>query len=213
MKNKLLGEINKLPKETRINRLISLLNKIPTYFIYNYSWIPKYIFKLCEYFGYKQYDIIDSYRKNNPGFVHNNYLKQPSVSLLKSLYENRDNYKLIELTLIKKYRLFYFGFGEKFISKFFPWIDYNDKNIEIITLYNTIFIPDIYISKFITILNNMKIPYYKNPTWKVVNNNSDNLSYKFNKFLDNLYYLPCLYNMDNSEIKELQTILLSIFPT
>ena len=209
IKNEIVEKIESQPEETRINRLMTLLNKIPTYFIYNYSWVPKYLFKFFEYIGYKQYEIIDKYRKNNPGFVHNNYLKKPSLPLLKSLYENRDNYRIIESTLIKKYRLFYNGFDKEFIYIYFPWIYYNNENIEIVTLYNTIFIPDIYINKFKNIMDKSGIPYYKNPTWKSIDKVPTNID-NYSKFLNNLYYLPCLYNMNNIEIKELQEILISI---
>lgn len=207
LKNQIVETIESLQEETRTNRFFSLSNKIPTYFIYNYSWVPKYLFKFFEYIGYKQYEIIDRYRKNNPGFVHNNYLKKPSIPLLKSIYENSENYVIIESTLIKKYRIFYYGFGKEFIETFFPWIDYNNKNIKIVTLYNTIFIPDIYINKFKNKMDEFRIPYYKNPTWKSIDSITSN---NYSKFLNNLYYLPSLYNMNNIEIKELQDILVKL---
>jgi hypothetical protein len=194
-------EIDNMKQESNLERFISLLKKIPTFILYNYSSVFYLSSSILNIFGISTIHAISTYRKKNPGFEHNNYMMKPSAALLKSMKNNKNNYKKIEHTLQKKYNLFYDKLGHHIFMRHFPW----KVNIPL-TMYNTIFVSKKKNSEFQVKLLKNRIPFINNPTWKVLNCASN----KYQEFCNGIYYLPCLYHMNSDEISELRNVISEI---
>jgi hypothetical protein len=194
--NKIISDLLdfKLKPESNFERFKILIKKFPTILIYNYLWFYKIVFYFSYYIcNNNLVDSIKYYRKKNPGFEHDNYMKEPSKALKLSMFQYEKNYIEIEKNMIDKYSRFFNMISLDKKDKNFSWI----KNTQPLTLYNNIYIDkeDTLINKF----NKDNIPYVKNPTWKTLDLSNE----KYNKFINNIYYLPCLYNMRNKEIIKL----------
>ena len=203
-------KINSLPEESLYERCILLLKNIPTYLIYNYKLVYYYISSLLCLMGFTVLHSVEKYREKNPGFTHNNYLKKPSRALLKSIYQNHniDNCLEIEKHLSQQYKIFYSFFSENEKKIFFPWLH---KNINYTyTMYNTIFITKEYEERFLKLVTESKLAFINNPTYKVFN--PDLISYdpKYIELNKQLYYLPCVYNLNYQELQELSSIIKKI---
>lgn len=185
--SKVINKLDTLPPETNLERFISLCKKIPTFAIYNYSCVFSMTTKLLSLCGLDLPSAISSYRKKNPGFHHDNYLRKPSNSLLKSIQSNIQKANKIERVLIPKYNYLHHLIQKELI----PW-----SRGSIVTIYNTIHINAEISSKLLERFKYYQIPYIKNPTWKVLEI-ADN---KYQEFCDSLYYLPCIYHMNYIEI-------------
>ena len=191
---KIITKINELPQESRWGRFINLVKKLPSYAIYNYSLIFKMVKKICDLGQVNLESGIQSYRKKNPGFDHNNYMKKPSSALLKSMYNSKLNYREIEENLTKKYDYFY----SLLPIEYTPW-----KKENTLTIYNTMWISDVKKDGFLELMRINQVPYIANPTWKVL----CHAPTKYQEFCNNLYYLPSLYHMNNMEIHYLNLVL------
>jgi len=66
-------KIKTYKKETRLDRSIFLVKKLPTYILYNFRNILYIFIWFIRIFGIDLQDCINSYRKINPGFTHTNY--------------------------------------------------------------------------------------------------------------------------------------------
>ena len=165
--NYLEYKINSLPKETIFERALNLIKNIPTYLIYNYKIIFYYISSLLCLMGFTVFNSVQKYRETNPGFTHDNYLKNPSNALLASIYEshNSNNYIKIENHISKQYNNFYSKFSKEEKKILFPWLIKNYTY----TIYNTVYIPPEKEKKFLDLAKKNRLAFINNPTYKVFN--------------------------------------------
>lgn len=83
-------------KESNFERLKGLIAKIPTYFIYDFKFtvfLLRIILSITSRFS--KYDAIwltHYYRKTNPGFTRDGYLRNPSDALMRSIYSEYHRY-------------------------------------------------------------------------------------------------------------------------
>ena len=187
-------------KETRLGRFLFLLKKIPTFLIYNYKLFYFIIKNIVKIFGFNVNTFSEYYRKHNPGFAHDNYLINPSNSLMKSIYDNKSNFYSIETNYIYKSKKFMdqlVTFNNISIKELFPW--YKDSSL--LTPYNTIYIQKDK-DEFRKKLLDIGISSLINPTYKTFNHNyfGKNIDVQFN---DSLIYIPSLGSMNNNDIKDL----------
>ena len=196
-----------LPIERKSKRFKDLVKKIPTYLLYNnrfFYFVSVRILNLLSLFNRNLtlLNITKNYRKNNPGFSRGYHLYQPSQGLLKSMYENFHNYKVIEELYTKKYAFFMSLFSKKLKSIFFPWY----KGDQSLTPYNTILLEENHREQFLEFLNSYNISGLPNPTYKLFN-----ISYqsekRYTKFSNGIAYLPCLVNISKEEIILLSSVI------
>ena len=206
--NYLEYKINSLPKETRFERALNLIKNIPTYLIYNYKLIFYYVSRLLCLMGFTVLNSVQKYRETNPGFTHNNYLKCPSDPLIISMYKNHkpSNYLTIENHLSKQYNIFYSKFSKDQKKILFPWLTKNYTY----TIYNTVYIPPEKEDKFLDLAVKNRLAFINNPTYKVFNEDHITYEERFSIINKQMYYLPCIYNMDESDMEELYLILKNV---
>lgn len=206
--NYLEYKINSLPKETIFERALNLIKNIPTYLIYNYKLIFYYISSLLCLMGFTVLNSVQKYREKNPGFTHNNYLKSPSDALLISMYRNHNstNYLRIENHISKQYNNFYSKFSKDEKKILFPWLIKNYTY----TIYNTVYIPSEKEEKFLDLAVENRLAFINNPTYKVFNEKHITYEKRFRDINKQMYYLPCIYNMDESDMEELYLLLKNV---
>ena len=192
--------VEKLPPEKLYKRFIDLLKKVPTYFFYNSRIFETLFLELINSINKLNKNIsllkfTNSYRKKNPGFSHYGYMLKPSNALLKSMYMNFDNYKKMEKLYTEKYTLFFNNISPKILQKYFPWY----RGEASLTPYNTIYIKEELVDKFLEFLTNYSISCITNPTYKMFNFSYEN-DKKDLKFNNGIVYLPSPANMKKKEI-------------
>lgn len=207
IRDTIIDGLNQLPQETFWSRCWGMIQKIPTYALYTYRPVYSFMSALLPLFGMTLSEAVQSYRKNNTGFTHHNYLLKPHPALQTSMYRNNLNYKEIEKRLKSKYSLFY-----RFINmEYIPWINYENE-IEkgkttssriSLTMYNTIFFKPAIKEEKLSILDKFKVAYILNPTWKVLQVAAPN----YQEFCDGIIYLPCLYHMSDDELQYLCLVI------
>jgi hypothetical protein len=196
-------EIKTYKQETRFDRFLFILKKIPTYIIYNCKFIITIILLVFKIFSLDLYKFICYYRKKNPGFMHDNYNLQPCSSTLKSIQYSLENVNQIEKE--EKYKGFVYSFlleRQNIKNECIPW----DRGKDLLTIYNTIVVKNKEL--FINHLNYNNIPVIDNPTYKLFNFDYDTKE-QDESFNNSLVYIPTLYNMPFWEIKELVEIIKS----
>ena len=151
--------------------------------------------------NYKLSDVIQKIRKNKPGFEHSNYMREPTMLMVntnKSIYNTQQN---IEKLFIKKNKLFLSQFSDKEIHSFFPWNrDFIHTNSHISCLpYNIVYIDGQLQQSYIDYFDKNNICIIKNPTYKTF----EHANKEVKTFLDNIFYLPCVYNLTKQEIVKL----------
>jgi hypothetical protein len=189
-------------KETRWERFLFLLKKIPTFLIYNYK-LCYFLIKNCvKLVGFNENTFSEYYRKNNPGFAHNDYLVYPSDPLMKSIKDNQLNFYPIEVNYTLKSKKFmdeitkYCHFVKK---ENFPWYNGNP----LITSYNTILINKDYHLLFRdNLLKKYGVSTIVNPTYKIFNHHYVGKD-KDKNFNDSIIYIPSLGMMNDNDIKDL----------
>lgn len=186
--------------ETRSDRFLFLVKKIPTYLIYNckiFICLVLLFFRLARIDLYK---FICYYRKKNPGFMHDDYNIEPHDSTLHSIQYSLKNTEYIETE--QKYSGFVFSYLLEHHNSLdcIPW----KKNTHLLSIYNTIQVKDR--DTFIKHLSYNYIPVIDNPTYKLFNFDYENKQ-KDMDFNNSLVYLPTLYKMPFWEIKELVEII------
>ena len=187
--------INVFPKETRFERCLFLLKKIPTYFLYNNKLIIYLFIKILNIFNFDLIEFAKYYRKKNPGFEHNAFLKNPSQPLLKSIHQEINNSSYIEKLYSQKFNKFK---SLKNMKKYIKW--YNNNNL--LTPYNTFYIDKNNLTKFKNYMKKNNICVVDNPTYKIFNHDYDGkIQDKY--FNDSLVYMPSLANMNDNEMKYL----------
>lgn len=189
----MVTSINNLELPTKKEIFKKIYDTTILYLLYNIRFIQN-ITKLVIYStGYKLSDIIQQIRKNKPGFEHSNYMKCPTHLMIKINESIYDTQSKTEDLFIRKNRLFLSQFSKNNQKKYFPW---NSNNIDSCLPYNAIYIDQIYHQKIINYFDSINTCIIKNPTYKTFNHSDE----KINKFLNNILYLPCLYNLKDNEI-------------
>tara|TARA_B100000787_G_C16194691_1_gene299895 strand:- start:2205 stop:3047 length:843 start_codon:yes stop_codon:yes gene_type:complete len=199
------NEIKTYKKETKLDRFLFLLKKIPTYLLYNCKFIIGVMLMLFRIFKIDLYKFACYYRKTNPGFMHDNYNLQPCESTLQSIQHALQNTEIIEKE--QKLKSFYFlHLLEKFKIKntSLPWTVDTRPGQHLLCIYNTLVIKNQ--TRFINQLNSRYIPVIENPTYKLFTFDYETKS-QDEDFNNSLVYLPTLYNMPLWEIKELAGII------
>ena len=203
--------INKYKEETKIDRFIFLLKKIPTYLLYNCRLVIFCILKLFRLFQWDLYKFASSYRKNNPGFQHDNYNLKPNISTIISIENSLETIDKIENLYTEKFNIYINEMKENNLLHFIPWYNNND----LLTVYNTIYFNNNNKNNnnnnynIIKYFNDKYIPIIENPTYKLFTFDYINKE-KDITFNDSLYYIPCLMNLNKNEIEEV-VLYLSLF--
>jgi hypothetical protein len=193
---KMMNRMKELPVQTRWHRFKDLVKKIPTYAIYSYQSVYKYTAWIMSWRGMDLASSVQYYRKQNPGFSHNNYMMRPHPSLQWSMKQNRINHREIEKRLNQNFNFFY-----RYIRlDYVPWLQQSSNTL---TMYNTVYIPCEELKLKLQDLKRYKIAYLPNPTWKVLNVAPP----KYHDFAKNLVYLPSLYHMNLVDMQYLSAIL------
>ena len=190
------------------------------YFIYNCRIIQNIIKLIIKLLGIKLSTFTQQIRKSKPGFEHNKYMKCPSTLMLqinKSIYGSQIT---TELLFINKNKLFLDQYTSQEIKKYFKWHYYpkyntrsnfnyidNLRNTSSCLPYNIIYIDKSHQQYVIDYFNYINTTIIKNPTYKTFKHADNNI----HEFLDNLFYLPCVYNMKYHEIIQLSHELKKIF--
>ena len=182
-------------EESKLYSLYLLLIKVPTYLLYNIRCFLLIILYSLYITNINLHKVTCSYRKVNPGFSHDDYLKKPSSGLITNINKSFKNSKKIEKRIELKTKMFFSYLPDNIIRKYFPW---KGDNI-LYTNYNTIYIKTDML-EFTKLLSDKHILYLINPTYKIFNDN-DNLTEKF-------IYLPCLINMTRKEMEYLANIII-----
>jgi hypothetical protein len=212
-----LSVIGNYESETRLQRAVFLLKKIPSFFLYNNRIIINLCLRIFRYLDIDLLAFIKYYRKTNPGFEHDNYSYKPSNSLISSINYSLLNYKKIEkLYITKSSKYLELLNKENLIDKYYPYLLINDTNTNLNTIetifyninlstYNSLYIKERK-NELIDLLNKKYIPVIENPTYKYFNHEYKN---KQNDkiVVESIVYIPSLMNMTTQEIKYLVTIL------
>jgi len=192
-------------KESRWDRFLFLLKKIPTFLIYNYKLFYFLIKNCVKLVGFNENTFSEYYRKNNPGFAHNDYLVYPSDPLMKSLKDNELNFYNIETNYMIKSKKFMDEITKYcfFIKKEnFPW--YKDSSL--LTPYNTILVNNEHHTNFRKNLLEYGISSIVNPTYKIFNHDYVGKD-KDKNFNDSIIYIPSLGTLNDKDIKDLANYL------
>ncbi len=201
IKEHMLQSIQELPIPTKREVLKKTFDNTLLYLIYNVRFIQNMV-KLCIYLSdYRLSYVIQKIRKNKPGFEHNNYMRQPTKLMIdtnKSIYNTQQD---IEKLFIEKNKLFISQFSDKEISILFPWNrDFIQSNSHISCLpYTPIYITRNFHNLYFDYFDKHNICIIKNPTYKTF----EHANKEIKTFLDNIFYLPCVYNLTKQEIVEL----------
>ena len=202
MTNNMVSSINNLELPTKKEVFTKIFDNTILYTLYNIRPIQN-IVKLIIYFsGWKLSDITQKIRKTKHGFKHTNYMKSPTnlmVKTCKSIYNTQYN---TEELFIRKNKVFLSQFSHKQITNLFPWHSGSKFKINNITViktclpYNAIHVDEAQHKKIIDYFDKKNICIIKNPTYKTFKH----VNKKINTFLNNILYLPCVYNLTNNEI-------------
>lgn len=196
----IVTNIQKLPVEPHKERMKEFIKKIPTFLLYNSRFFLFLFVNVVNYLNRLNpeiniLNITKSYRKSNPGFSHNRYMKKPSAGLIKSMHENLTDYQRMENLYSTKSRSFMLCFSERLQHYFFPWY----RNEAILTPYNTISIEPALVEQFLQYMNQFSISVIANPTYKLFNHSYDQLS-SHEKLNNSIVYLPSVANMTRKEM-------------
>ena len=141
-RDKMIQYLEELPAETWLDRLKDLGKKTPTYCLYSYQFVYRFVKSVLPWIGMDLSTAVQKYRKNNSGFSHDKYLVRPSPYLVSSMDRNKVNYTEIEKRMRKRFSFFY-----RFLNlEYIPWVNYDrikDKTTKdgiSLTMYNTIFL-------------------------------------------------------------------------
>ena len=194
-------------QENFYNRLWFLIKKFPTFLLYNCKWFINFILWIFTILKIDLHRFSSNYRKNNPGFDHDNYNKSPSNGTLQSInYAVRqENYLKIENLYSVKSKIFFGKLNDNTIRKMFKWN--NDRSM-LLTPYNTISVKDP--DSLVSYLNSQNIPVIKNPTYKIFNYDHKDKEY-YKEFNDSLVYLPSLAIMNEEEMEYLAILINNYF--
>ena len=188
-------QTNSYKEETRCERFMFLLKKIPTYLLYNCKPFIYVIIKLLNFLNMSLLDFAASYRKKNPGFAHDEYLIKPSNALLKSIYDEFNNISSIENLYALQYSKFKNKLNEVHFKKYIKW----DNNNHLLTPYNTFYVDKLKFNEFRNYMKTCNICMALNPTYKIFSHEYEGKDID-DEFNNSLVYMPSLANMSDDEI-------------
>ena len=208
IKEHMLQSIQELPIPTKKEVFKKTFDNTILYLLYNVRCIQNMVKLFLYVRGYKLSDVIQQIRKNKPGFEHSNYMREPTMLMLdinKSIYNTQQD---TEKLFIKRNKLFLSQFTDKEISILFPWNrDFINTNSHISCLpYNAVYIDEKYKQRCIDYFDRHNICIINNPTYKTF----EHANKEVKTFLDNIFYLPCVYNLTKQEIVHLSKYLKKI---
>lgn len=206
IKEHMLQSILEQPIPTKGEVFKKVFDNTLLYLLYNVRFIQNMV-KLALYLGgYKLSDIIQKIRKSKPGFEHSNYMRKPTklmTSINKSIYNKQQD---TEKLFITKNMLFLSQFYDEEIYNLFPWnrgfID-TKSNISCLP-YNAVCIDEKCQKLCIDYFDKNNVCIIKNPTYKTF----EHATIEVKTFLDNIFYLPCVYNLTNNEIIKISKMLI-----
>jgi hypothetical protein len=164
--------------------------------LYNCKSFIYLFINVLNYYNYSLLEFAAYYRKQNPGFAHDGFLKKPSVGLLKSIHQEFNNIKSIEDLYKMKYNMFKNEFCDKYLKKYIKW----DNGNYLLTPYNTFYVDSGRYNEFINYMKVCNICVVSNPTYKIFNHDYIGKD-KDKKFNDALVYMPSLANMSLQEMR------------
>lgn len=191
-------QTNCYTQETRWERFMFLLKKIPTYLLYNCKPFIYIFIKILNFFNMSLLDFAADYRKQNPGFAHDGYLKKPSEPLLKSIYDEFNNIDSIENLYANQYNKFKSKLNKNHLKKYIRW----DIGRELLTPYNTFYVEKERFNEFTNYMKVCNICMVPNPTYKIFNHEYEGKDID-EKFNNSLVYMPSLGNMSDQEMEYL----------
>ena len=143
-------------------------------------------------------DFASSYRKKNPGFAHDGYLKKPSDALLKSIHDEFNNISSIENLYVKQYNKFKSKINLSHLNKYIKW----NSDSELLTPYNTFYVDKVRFNEFKNYMKSCNICMVPNPTYKIFNHDYKGKEVD-EEFNNSLVYMPSLANMSDEEMNYL----------
>jgi hypothetical protein len=189
---------NSYTLESRCERFMFLLKKIPTYLLYNCKPFIYLFIQILNFFNINLLEFAAYYRKQNPGFAHDRYLKKPSNGLLKSICQEFNNARPIENLYAEKFTKFKSKLNERHFKKYIKW----DKNSYLLTPYNTFYVDKIRFNEFKSYMKSCNICMVTNPTYKTFNHDYEGKEVD-EEFDNSLVYMPSLANMSDDEMSYL----------
>ena len=192
------NQTNSYKEETSLERFLFLVKKFPTFLLYNCKPFIFLFIKILNFMNLSLLDFAMYYRKSNPGFAHDGYLKKPSNALLKSIHDQYYNMSCIENLYEEKFNRLKEMMDEELMKKYLIW----ENNNKLLTPYNTFHIDLDRMKEFCTFMKDSNICVVKNPTYKIFNHQykSKEVDVEFN---NSLVYMPSLGNMTDTEMKYL----------
>jgi hypothetical protein len=113
--------LNMLPHETLNDRRKSLVNYILLHILYMNTFVHNVVFTIFRLLNISLSESALKYRKVNPGFEHNAYLKKPVDGLIDRIYGNINNYHEIEKKYEDNWYSYLNQFSKEEIEYFYPW--------------------------------------------------------------------------------------------
>jgi len=193
----IIESVENYPLESTRKRFIELLKKIPTFILYNRRVLMYLFLRILRMLKLNLLDFTNMYRTKNPGFSHNDYMLKPSSGLMKSMSQHYHDHKNMENLFEEKHMLFRSYLSNEVIRSYFPW--FRDASL---TPYNTIYVDQKYMNKFLKFMNRSVICIIWNPTYKMFNFPYEGDA-KYLKFNSGIVYLPSLALMTREEIQYL----------
>jgi len=199
--NKMKTKVKECDRETIYLRIFTLLSIIPSYLLYNCTYILCFLTFIVSQLNkvfpkITMNKLTTLYKKQNSGFNTENYC--PSNALVTSMKYNLTNFSLYEKPYYYKYKMFYDCFTPEQQTEFFPW--YNGEDI-VKGYYNPIYFKNS--DRLITRLDKKNITCIKCPTYKLLNM----IDNEQQDFLDDLIYLPSLQLLSYSDIVKLTSLI------
>jgi hypothetical protein len=194
----LIEILENYPPEPIRKRIIDLLKKIPTFLLYNKRGVTFLFLRILKMLKLNLLDFTNTYRKKNPGFERNNFMLKPSKGLMKSMSQHYYDHNNMENLYEEKHMIFRSYLSDDILQRYFPW--YRDVAL---TPYNTIYVDEKYVKKFLKFMNRSEVCIIHNPTYKMFNFDYGGNYEKFLKFNSGIVYLPSLANMTREEIRYL----------
>ena len=205
IKEYMLQSIQELSIPTKKEVFQKTFDNTILYLLYNVRCIQNMVKLFINIIGYRLSYIIQKIRKNKPGFEHSNFMRQPTklmIDVNKSIYNTQQN---TEKLFIRKNKLFLSQFSDKEIRSFFPWNrDFIETNEHVSCLpYNIVYIDENNHNVYVDYFDKHNICIINNPTYKTFKHAK--LTVK--TLLNNIFYLPCVYNLTKQEIVTLSEYL------
>jgi hypothetical protein len=198
----LAAAIEGYEKDTRTDRFLYLIKKVPTYFLYNVKFTSNALISFLRFFNLSFHALSKWYRNTNPGFAQQDYMRTPSQALAVNIVDQIGNFTWIEERFADRQQRFFARLPEEIRNEYFPWLD----GRPLLTPYNAIRADDT--GRLIDFLNKRYVAVIENPTYAVINH-EDVMKAGWGAFTDRLVYLPSLANMDDDEIEYLADLLVA----